>query len=865
MSTGTVNIKFLQNPLHNQNIAYTINKNGIGISTINKFFKAPNSIASSRMVRINQDSLTIDSTYNIGSGFNTSSLNRMVCAKQADGKLIVGGYFTTFNGITVNRIVRLKLDGSIDTTFVTGTGFNGGVEDIKIQSDGNIIVCGFFTNYNGVTKNRIVRLTSTGSVDASFNISTGFNYQADRIAIQLDGSIIVGGQFTTYRGSNARGLVRILTNGNFDSTFNVGTGTLISTSSYDTFDIKILSSGKILITGLFPTFNGTTVNGIARINSNGSLDTSFNVGGSGISGFSNLGRNLAIQSDGKIILVGRFSSYNGNSANGICRLEANGSFDSTFNVGGTGLNDNFAQYSAIQSDGSILVVGEFTSYNGNNVKNFVKIDTNGNYINDNQLQFNLLSNYIFIDSTKIYFLGDFSTITSLNQSTINDIPIGQTMFDTIQYSYENLVEFNSNSGITYSITGDTIQVEFDFDSLTEVLTMVDKLDVPFYVVITFDDGIDVPVGTLIFSDESITQMINPAYNNSIIKYYTTASNIQYSELDINGIVYKIYPFQNSFVYNFKEVAKNLINPNYFKDNTIPDIMNPIADDSTLSLTLNVGISVTDSNNESLNATKIIKFLKNVEQLPNYNQRLSINPSVRMLLPTSNYTDYYIPYFEGYPMDVSIFGIQTNDEFYLKNISNYNQSQTYTATTSEVKRIFISDGQNECSFIDDLNLASNQNKLELWNNNSFVCNLIIDKKESKCGVLLKWFNNSGSYSYWLFNGPKTTTDITKSLDDINGKYDNLQNVDSTSNIIGKKGERRLKLKTDYTKQEKEYLRSILLSPKVEMYSYNQPFSNPYNNQFYGVSVNDGSFNDNDKTSKNTLELNITLPDLFTQTL
>ena len=865
MSTGTLNIKFLQNPLHNQNIAYNIENNGVQTSTINKLFKSPNSIASSRMIRINQDSLTIDSSYNIGTGFDANPQHRMVCAKQSDGKLIIGGYFTTFNGVTVNRIVRLKVDGSIDTAFVTGTGFNGGVEDIKIQSDGNILVCGFFTSYNGVTKNRIVRLTPSGSVDATFNIGAGFNYQADRIAIQSNGSIIVGGQFSTYKGSNARGLVRILTNGNFDSSFNVGTGTLISTSSYDTFDIKILSTGKILITGLFPTFNGTTVNGIARINNNGSLDTSFNVGGSGISGLSNLGRNLSIQSDDKIILVGRFTSYNGNTANGICRLNANGSFDSTFNTGGSGLNDNYAQYSAIQTDGSILVVGEFTSYNGNNVKNFIKLDTSGNIINDNQLQFNLLSNYILIDSTKIYFFGNFSTITSLNQSTINEIPIGQSMFDTIQFTFDNLVEFNSTSGLTYTITGDTIQAQYDYDSLTEVLSMTGKLDVPFFVVISFDDGINAPVGSLLFSDDSITQMINPAYNNSIIRYYTTATNIQYSELDINGTVYKIYPFQNSFVYNFKEVAKNLINPNYFKDSINPDIMNPVVDDSTLSLTLNVDISVIDSNNESLSASKTIKFLKNVEQLPNYNQRLAMNPSVRLLLPTSNYIDYHLPYFEGYPMDFSIYGIQTNDEFYLKNVSNYNQSEAFTATTSEVKRFYVSDGQNECSFIDDLNIASTQNKLELWVNNSFVCNLIIDKKESKCGVLLKWFNDSGSYSYWLFDEPKITTDVTKSLDDIVGKYDNLQNIDSTSNIIGKKGERRLKLKTNYTKKEKEYLRSILFSPKVEMYSYNQPFSNPYNNQFYGVSLNDGSFNDNDKTSNNTLELNITLPDLFTQTL
>ncbi|MDI9257278.1 delta-60 repeat domain-containing protein [Flavobacterium sedimenticola] len=866
MAVGTINIKFLQNPLNNQSISYSLNKNGVPYSVINKTFKTPTVFSSSRIVRTNKADLTIDTSFNVGSGFNNPSLNQMRCAMQSDGKLIVVGYFTQYNGSTANGIVRLNVDGSVDTSFVTGIGFNGGVEDVKIQSNGDVICVGFFTSYKGTTRNRIIRLKPDGSIDSTFTIGSGFNFQADRIAIQSDGKIIVGGQFTTYNGSNARGLCRLNSNGTLDATFNAGTGLLNTTSSYGVYGLEILSSGKILISGLFPSYNGNTCNSIARINSDGSFDSTFNSGGAGIAGSNKLVRSLFVQADGKILITGKFLTYNTNTVNGVARLNSDGSFDSTFNTGGSGLNNNMGTFITQQSDNTILLMGEFSTFNGNNFQNLVKLDVDGSIINDNQLSFNNTVVYALSTTDKVYFLGVFTTSTSLYQSTNDFIPIGSVVSNTQQYSRDNLSTFNSDSDIDYTIDGDTVQVSITYDELNDVLTLSNVIDVPFFVVITFNDGLLEPVGDLVFTDDTITQIINPAYNNTIIRYSTTINDVTHSEIDVNGTIYRIDPFLNSFTFNFKEIAKNLINPNYFKDEVVPDILsNAIVDDSTLSLTLNAEIKVFDINNEFLTANKTIKFLKNVEQLPNYIDRLAAAQPVRILLPTSNYTEYYLPYFEGYPTDFSIFGLQTNDEFFLKNTSNYFTTETFTATTSEVKRFFISDGQNESSFIGDLNLASTHNNVELWVNNSFVSNVMINKKESNCGVYLKWFNNSGSYSYWLFEEPYTTTNTFKSMDDITGVYDNLQNVTSTSNIIGKRGERKIKLKTKYTNQEKQYIQSILSSPKVEMYAYNQPFIATNTNAFFGITVNDGSFTDSSKNSNNTLEITITLPDLFTQTL
>src|SRR5690606_1792281 len=88
---------------------------------------------------------TLDTSFNIGTGFN-SDVN--VITKQDDGKILVGGTFTTYNSTTQNRIARLNTDGTLDTSFTVGTGFDGVVRAITKQDDGKILVGGDFTSYN---------------------------------------------------------------------------------------------------------------------------------------------------------------------------------------------------------------------------------------------------------------------------------------------------------------------------------------------------------------------------------------------------------------------------------------------------------------------------------------------------------------------------------------------------------------------------------------------------------------------------------------------------------------------------------------------------------------------------------------------
>jgi uncharacterized delta-60 repeat protein len=143
---------------------------------------------------------------------------------QTDGKIIVGGEFTSYSGSAQNRIIRINTDGSRDTSFNIGTGFDSSVYTTELQSDGKILVGGVFTSYSGSAQNRLTRINTDGTRDTEFNIGTGFNAAVTFIYLQNDGKILVGGTFTTYQSQTHNHLVRLNSDGSIDSTFNIGAG-----------------------------------------------------------------------------------------------------------------------------------------------------------------------------------------------------------------------------------------------------------------------------------------------------------------------------------------------------------------------------------------------------------------------------------------------------------------------------------------------------------------------------------------------------------------------------------------------------------------------------------------------------------------
>ena len=335
----------------------------------------------SRLLKINSDN-SLDLNFNSDDEFN-SNASVKVLLRQSDGKILVVGNFTTYKGLTQNHIARLNVDGSIDSSFDIGTGFGNSVNAIALQSDGKILVGGSFTTYKGLTQNYIARLNTNGSLDTSFNIGTGFNSNVNGLALQSDGKILVGGFFTTYKGLAQIRIARLNTDGSLDTSFNIGTGFGSSISA-----IALQSDGKIVVGGSFTTYKGLTQNYIARLNTDGSLDSSFDIG----TGFNSNINAIALQSDGKILVGGNFTTYKGLAQNRIARLNTDGSLDSSFNIG-TGF-DSTINGLTLQTNGKILVTGNFTTYKGLAQRRIARININGSLDTAFSISLNTTANNI---------------------------------------------------------------------------------------------------------------------------------------------------------------------------------------------------------------------------------------------------------------------------------------------------------------------------------------------------------------------------------------------------------------------------------------------------------------------------------------
>jgi uncharacterized delta-60 repeat protein len=347
-----------------------------------------------------QPQVIVDPNFSIGSGFSNIVYSNII---QPDGKIICGGAFTSFNGVARNRVARLNADGTLDASFNPATGFNGIVYSLSLQPDGKIICGGAFTSFNGIARNSIARLNADGSLDASFNPATGFNiglyiFGVKSMVLQPDGKIICGGDFTSFNGVNRNRIARLNTDGTLDTSFNPGTGFMDGVSQYVcVFAIVLQPDGKIICGGEFSSFNGVNKNGMVRLNTSGSLDATFTdnglpaimsmtlrpngkiiAGADGALGINSNGTidfsfnmattpggilwSIALQPDGKIIFGGDFTSCNGANRNRIARLNADGTLDASFDPG---IGFNGIDYSlSLQSNGKLICGGDFTSFNG---------------------------------------------------------------------------------------------------------------------------------------------------------------------------------------------------------------------------------------------------------------------------------------------------------------------------------------------------------------------------------------------------------------------------------------------------------------------------------------------------------------------
>ncbi|WP_046242300.1 T9SS type A sorting domain-containing protein [Hymenobacter terrenus] len=313
-------------------------------------------------------SATLTATATVA-GFNTAGSGAssivFALAVQPDGKVLVGGGFTGYNGVATapDQVLRLNADGTPDPTFNPGgSGANGVVRALAVLPSGKVLVGGDFSEYNGTaTPFGVLRLNADGTLDPAFNTGgSGANSSVFALAVQPDGKVLVGGDFTGYNGIVPLvGVLRLNADGTRDNTFNPGG----SGTNNTVFALAVQPDGKVVVGGGFTGYNGTTAPvGVLRLNADGTRDNTFNPGGSGTN---TTVRALAVQPDGKVLVGGQFTLYNNGAAapDYVLRLNADGSLDNAFNLGGSGL-DNAVYALVRQPDGKVLVGGDFTAYNG---------------------------------------------------------------------------------------------------------------------------------------------------------------------------------------------------------------------------------------------------------------------------------------------------------------------------------------------------------------------------------------------------------------------------------------------------------------------------------------------------------------------
>ena len=359
----------------------------IGITTSVGFYDDGLNVA---IARYNADG-SLDNTFN-GDGRVSTQLetNRTFSsAIQTNGKLVVAG-----SGTSGLNISRFNLNGSVDSTFkfnVLGDNYPYFYsKSLAIQSDGKIVVGGFWKNGAGNNDFVLVRFNTGGSIDQTFGTNgiqtTDFRTYEDgiaSIAIQSDEKIVAAGNASN--GSNdAFAVARYNTNGSLDNTFDADGKkmTYITSNNVYATMVAIQSNGKLVLAG-YEQSSTTTNIAIIRYNTDGSLDNTFHRSGTLVDKFKQKNTFFtgnAVQKDGKIVAVG----YAANGASydfAVARYNTDGSLDKTFSSDGIqttniGSSNNRANAVAIGADGKIVVAG-YTS-NGTN-KDFavVRYNTDG--------------------------------------------------------------------------------------------------------------------------------------------------------------------------------------------------------------------------------------------------------------------------------------------------------------------------------------------------------------------------------------------------------------------------------------------------------------------------------------------------------
>lgn len=284
-------------------------------------------------------------------------------AVQADGKILIAGNFSSVGSVPRTHLARLNPDGTLDASF--NPFFNLPVFAIAVQSDGAILVGGQFFVNPGFTRRSIARLLPNGAMDPSFNPGSGANNTVQSLAIDANGNILITGLFTAFDGTPVGRVALLGTNGSLIPTFSPSSG-----ADDGIYACAVLAGNRYLLGGGFDQFNGTSSPALICVDQTGAVDPGFNGAGFGtnVQVFS-----LLIDLNGLPLCGGNFSTYNGQPRSMILRLLGDGALDTTFTVG-SGFSGTTVTGLAADPTGRVLAAGTFNAYQGISQNRLTRIE-----------------------------------------------------------------------------------------------------------------------------------------------------------------------------------------------------------------------------------------------------------------------------------------------------------------------------------------------------------------------------------------------------------------------------------------------------------------------------------------------------------
>lgn len=292
-------------------------------------------------------------------------------ALQPDGKVIATGSFSIFDGTPCPGIVRLNLDGSIDSSFSPNVPSGYAVSSVLLEPSGSMIIS-VGPRFGGAGQRYLLRLDENGGIDPSFNSTPGTPEEHRAVARQRDGKLIVYGSFTSFRGIPRNGLARLHHDGSLDESFDPGLGH----SGGGCRSFFSLPDDRLVIGGEFTSFDGESANRIIRLNSDGTVDPGFNPA----AGPNRAVHAITSQPDGKLIIGGTFDTFAGVSRNCIARLMSDGKLDLSFHPGAGAKRDVSAGAThahvfalVLQNDNRVVAGGQFEFFFGKAMKSLARL------------------------------------------------------------------------------------------------------------------------------------------------------------------------------------------------------------------------------------------------------------------------------------------------------------------------------------------------------------------------------------------------------------------------------------------------------------------------------------------------------------